>query len=70
MGIDFDILISGEYRIMIEPIAYVTLQGVRVAMTATEAAYMMRLQAGWYIPGYVQLPFKICPLQCFSKNLI
>lgn len=30
MGIDFDILISGEYRIMIEPIAYVTLQGVRI----------------------------------------
>lgn len=34
----YDNLISGEYALMIEPIAYFTYNGKRYAMTATEAA--------------------------------
>lgn len=32
-GFDFDTLISGEYKLLIEPLAYVTFQGTRTAMT-------------------------------------
>lgn len=37
-GMDFEVLINGEYRLLIEPVAYVTFEGVKIAMTATEAA--------------------------------
>ncbi len=35
---NFSTLINGSYKILIEPIAYITFKGVRVALTATEAA--------------------------------
>lgn len=38
VGMDFDTLIGGEYKIVIEPIAYLVYQGAHYAMTATEAA--------------------------------
>lgn len=38
VGTDFDTLIGGEYKIVIEPIAYLVYQGAHYAMTATEAA--------------------------------
>lgn len=37
-GMDYDTLISGEYKILLEPIAYYKFQGVMIATTATEAA--------------------------------
>lgn len=37
-GMQFDVLIGGEYRLLIEPIAYYTFQGTMIATTATEAA--------------------------------
>ena len=33
-----DRLIGGDYKLLLEPIAYVTFEGVRTAFTATEAA--------------------------------
>lgn len=38
-GISFENLTNGEYKILLEPVAYVTYNGIRMAMTATEAAY-------------------------------
>lgn len=35
---NFSTLINGSYKILIEPIAYITFKGVQVALTATEAA--------------------------------
>ena len=35
---DFDTLICGDYKIVIEPIAYLVYGGANYAMTATEAA--------------------------------
>ena len=35
---DYDTLIGGNYKLLLEPIAYVTFEGVRTAFTATEAA--------------------------------
>lgn len=37
-GMNYSVLINGSYKILIEPIAYITFKGVRVALTATEAA--------------------------------
>ena len=68
MGIDFDILISGEYRIMIEPIAYVTLQGVRVAMTATEAALYDEVAGGVVYSWLRSVTFQNLPLAMFLEK--
>ena len=37
-GLTYDELISGEYKLLLEPIAYFYYQGIKYAMTATEAA--------------------------------
>ncbi|MCD8362362.1 MAG: hypothetical protein LUC98_05265 [Lachnospiraceae bacterium] len=37
-GMDFDTLVSGDYRLLLEPIAYYKFQGNLIATTATEAA--------------------------------
>lgn len=42
-GVQFEILTNGEYKILLEPVAYVTYNGIRMAMTATEAAYYSRM---------------------------
>lgn len=40
VGMDFDTLIGGDYKIVIEPIAYLVYNGAYYAMTATEAALL------------------------------
>lgn len=46
-GMDYEDLISGEYKLLLEPIAYFTFNGTKVGMTATEAAmYNMQLGGG------------------------
>lgn len=37
-GMNYNILISGKYKLLLEPIAYYTFNGVMIASTATEAA--------------------------------
>jgi len=37
-GMDYDILINGDYKLLLEPLAYMTFNGVKIAVTATEAA--------------------------------
>jgi len=37
-GIDFETMISGNYKVMIEPVAYIMFAGNLTALTATEAA--------------------------------
>ena len=67
-GLDFDVLISGEYRIMIEPIAYVTLQGVRVAMTATEAVLYDEVAGGVVRSWMPTVAFQNLPLAMFLET--
>ena len=43
---DFDVLVNGQYRLLLEPIAYMTFGGIKYAMTATEAALYNRQQNG------------------------
>lgn len=37
-GMNFNMLVNGEYKLLLEPIAYYTFEGVMIASTATEAA--------------------------------
>lgn len=41
VGIDFDELTGGDYKLMLEPIAYVTYDGIRTALTATGRRFMI-----------------------------
>lgn len=43
---DFDTLINGDYKIIIEPIAYLNYDGQQFAMTATEAALYDQVVSG------------------------
>ena len=45
-GIPFENLINGDYKLVIEPIAYFTHNGKNYAMTATEAALYNKLSGG------------------------
>ena len=60
VGISFENLTNGDYKLMIEPIMYVTYNGIRSAMTATEAALYNLKTNG-------DLNYKLGPLS--HKNL-
>lgn len=38
VGMDYDILVSGTYKLLLEPVAYFTYKGAMIAATATECA--------------------------------
>lgn len=67
-GMDFDVLINGEYRLLIEPIAYYTFQGVFIATTATEAALYDELLSGGLRRKMVSLSHKNLPLSLFLET--
>ena len=67
-GIKFDDLVNGDYKMMIEPLVYVTYNGVRYAMTATEAA-LFNQQTGGNVRRYlVDLTHKNLPLAMFLEK--
>ena len=67
-GFDYNMLISGGYKVMVEPLAYVTFQGVRTAMTATEAALYDRLIGGTMRQKMPSLSHKNLPLAIFLET--
>ena len=67
-GMQFDVLINGEYRLLIEPIAYYTFQGVMIATTATEAAMYDELLSGGLRRKMVSLTHKNLPLAMFLET--
>ncbi len=67
-GINFETLISGEYKLLLEPIAYVTYQGTRVAFTATEAAKYNQLVGGMLRKKMPSLSHKNLPLAMFLET--
>ena len=66
-GMDFDVLINGEYRLLIEPVAYVTFQGVKLAMTATEAALYDEQTGGAVRSRLPTVAFQNLPLAMFLE---
>ncbi len=67
VGLDFDILIGGEYKILLEPIAYYKFEGVMIATTATEAAMYDEQVGGLLRKRMVSLSHKNLPLAMFLE---
>ena len=66
-GIPYDELIGGDYKLLLEPIAYFRFNDVNVGMTATEAAmYDMQLGGGLR-SKMVSLSHKNLPLSMFLE---
>ena len=66
-GIAFDELISGPYKLMIEPIAYFTHGGRNYAMTATEAALYNQMSGGTLRSKLPSLTHQNLPLSIFLE---
>lgn len=66
-GMDFDVLTGGEYRLLIEPIAYVTFKGAKIAMTATEAALYDEQTSGAVRSRLPTVAFQNLPLAMFLE---
>lgn len=66
-GMDYDVLINGNYKLMLEPIAYMTFQGMKMAMTATEAALYDQQLGGGLRSKMISLSHKNLPLAMFLE---
>lgn len=66
-GMDFDILIGGDYKLLLEPMAYYTFQSVMIATTATEAAIYDEQLSGLLRNKMVSLSHKNLPLAMFLE---
>ena len=67
-GFNYDDLISGSYKILLEPIAYFKYSGVMFAMTATEAALYNKQVSGGLRSKMVSLTHKNLPLAMFLET--
>ena len=68
MKIPFDELTNGDYKLMLEPIMYITYNGVKTAMTATEAALYNMRTGGDLISKFAPLSHKNLPLAMFLEK--
>jgi len=68
VGMDFDTLISGQYKLLLEPIAYFKFQGVDIAVTATEAALYDEQISGGLRAKMLSLSHKNLPLAMFLET--
>lgn len=66
--IEFDDLTNGDYKLMVEPIMYITFNGIRTAMTATEAALYNMQTGGEMINKMSPLSHKNLPLAMFLEK--
>ena len=68
VGIEYDDLVNGDYKLMLEPIMYITFNGIRTAMTATEAALYNMQTGGEMINKMGPLSHKNLPLAMFLEK--
>ncbi|AMJ41530.1 hypothetical protein [Anaerotignum propionicum] len=66
-GMNYDILIGGEYKLLLEPIAYYKFEGVMIATTATEAAMYDEQISGLLRRRMVALSHQNLPLAMFLE---
>ena len=66
-GMDYETLIGGEYKILLEPIAYYKYEGVMIATTATEAALYDEVVSGHLRTWMGSLTHKNLPLAMFLE---
>ena len=67
-GIEYEKLINGNYKLLIEPIAYFLFNGNYFAMTATEAALYDQILSGGLRAKMVSLTHKNLPLSMFLER--
>jgi hypothetical protein len=67
-GMNYNVLINGEYKLLLEPIAYMTFQEIKMAMTATEAAHYDQQLNGGLRSKMVSLSHKNLPLAMFLET--
>ncbi len=68
VGMDYTEMISGKYKLVLEPIAYFKFGGVMFAMTATEAACYDQMLGGQLRSKMVSLTHKNLPLSMFLQT--
>lgn len=68
IGADYDTLISGKYKLLIEPVAYFTFNGTKMAMTATEAALYDQKLSGGLRAKMISLTHQNLPLSIFLEK--
>ena len=66
-GVNYERMIAGEYRLLIEPIAYFTHNGQYYCMTATEAGLYDQLAGGSLRRTMTSLTHKNLPLSMFLE---
>lgn len=67
-GMDFDTLIGGDYKLVVEPLAYLCYNGQQFAMTATEAALYDQVVNGDLRKKLGTLTHKNLPLAIFLEE--
>lgn len=67
-GMNYETLIGGEYKILLEPIAYYKFEGVMIATTATEAALYDEVVGGQLRYWMGSLTAKNLPLSMFLET--
>lgn len=66
-GMNYEVLISGSYKFLLEPIAYYKFEGVMIATTATEAAMYDDQVSGLLRKRMFPLTHKNLPLSMFLE---
>ncbi|MBQ6907702.1 MAG: hypothetical protein IJQ28_04935, partial [Clostridia bacterium] len=67
-GINYETLIGGNYKILIEPVAYFLFKGDYYAMSATQAALYDQMLSGGLRSKMVSLTHKNLPLAMFLEH--
>lgn len=65
---DFDVLVNGEYKLLIEPVSYLIYEDVFFAMTATEAALYDEITNGGVRSRLPTVGFQNLPLAMFLET--
>lgn len=68
LGFNYEEMISGKYKLVVEPIAYFTFHNIKYAMTATEAAVYDKMSGGKLRAKMVSLTHKNLPLALFLQR--
>ena len=66
-GVSYENMLAGQYKILLEPIAYVTFNGTKYAFTATEAALYDQLSGGSLRSKLPSVAFQNLPLSLFLE---
>lgn len=67
-GVDYEGMVAGKYKIVLEPIAYVTFNGAYYCFTATEAALYDQLSGGALRAKLPTVAFQNLPLALFLEQ--